>query len=82
MLSKQIGRGAGAAAGRRTAGRRSVRSGNPPVSASARGRTVRSSTRSQPMTSGERRHLAQVVACGLVFVLLVAAKLLLPGKME
>ena len=82
MLSKQIGRGAGAAAGRRTAGRRSVRSGNPPVSASARGRTVRSSTRSQPMTSGARRHLAQVVACGLVFVLLVAAKLLLPGKME
>lgn len=82
MLLKQIGRGAGVAARRRTAGRRTIRSGNPPVSGGVRNRPVRSSARSQPMTSGERRHLLQVVACGLAFVLLVAAKLLLPGKLD
>jgi len=33
-------------------------------------------------SAGERRHLAQLVICSCVFVLLVAAKLLLPGKMQ
>ena len=33
------------------------------------------------MSDGERFRLIRLVICGSVFVLLVAAKLLLPGKM-
>ena len=33
-------------------------------------------------SASERRHFAQLVICSGVFVLLVAAKLLLPGKMQ
>ena len=36
----------------------------------------------EPLNPRELRRLAQVVACGAAFVLLVAAKLLLPGRME
>ena len=35
----------------------------------------------ETLSPGERRHLVQLVACGSVFVLLVAVKLLLPGRM-
>ena len=35
----------------------------------------------ETLTPGERRHLIQLVACGSIFVLLVAVKLLLPGRM-
>ena len=36
----------------------------------------------RPLTAGEKRLLCQFVACGAIFVTLVAAKLLLPAKME
>ena len=36
--------------------------------------------RSQPVRPAERRHLFQLVACASIFVLLVAVKLLLPGR--
>ena len=44
----------------------------------------RSSVRQKevPMTSRERQRLIQLVICGSVFVLLVAVKLLLPGRMS
>ena len=35
----------------------------------------------ETLSPGEKRHLAQLVACGSIFVLLVAVKLLLPGRM-
>ena len=35
----------------------------------------------ETLSPGEKRHLAQLVACGGIFVLLVAVKLLLPGRM-
>ena len=35
-----------------------------------------------PLSARERQHLLQLVVCGTAFVLLVAAKLLLPEKME
>ena len=37
--------------------------------------------KNEPMGPRERLHLIQLVACGGIFVLLVAVKLLLPGKM-
>ena len=37
--------------------------------------------KSEPLSAKDLRRLAQLVACGGVFVLLVAAKLLLPAKM-
>ena len=36
----------------------------------------------ETLTPGERRHLIQLVACGSIFVLLVAVKLLLPGRID
>lgn len=69
MTSRQAGRRISTiAAERRTRGRRS----------SAR-RAVRRS--GEPLSPGERRRLIQLVACGGIFVLLVAVKLLLPGRM-
>ncbi len=51
----------------------------------ARRRTVRSGAgqrrRNEPLAAKDLRRLAQLVACGSVFVLLVAVKLLLPAKM-
>ena len=35
----------------------------------------------ETLSFGEKRRLAQLVACGSIFVLLVAVKLLLPGRM-
>ena len=35
----------------------------------------------ETLSPGEKRHLVQLVACGSIFVLLVAVKLLLPGRM-
>ena len=37
--------------------------------------------RRETLSFGEKRRLAQLVACGSIFVLLVAVKLLLPGRM-
>lgn len=49
---------------------------------SARGGTRQAGRRQDvPVSARERRRLAQLVACGTIFVLLVAAKLLLPTKM-
>ena len=36
----------------------------------------------EPLSPKERRRMAQVLCCGTIFVLLVAVKLLFPGKME
>lgn len=69
MTSRQAGRRISTiAAERRTRGRRS----------GAR-RAVRRS--GETLSPGERRRLIQLVACGGIFVLLVAVKLLLPGRM-
>lgn len=38
--------------------------------------------KNEPLRPGERRQLIQLVACGTIFVLLVAAKLMLPARME
>lgn len=38
--------------------------------------------KNEPLKPRELRHLAQLVACGSIFVALVAAKLLLPARME
>lgn len=38
--------------------------------------------KNEPLCARERRQLIQLVACGSIFVLLVAAKLLLPDRME
>ena len=38
--------------------------------------------KSSPLGPKDRRRLGQLVACGAIFVLLVAVKLLLPGKMD
>ena len=38
--------------------------------------------KSAPLGPKDRRRLGQLVACGAIFVLLVAVKLLLPGKMD
>lgn len=38
--------------------------------------------KNEPLRPRERRQLIQLVACGTIFVLLVAAKLLLPARME
>lgn len=67
MTSRQTGRRISAMTRRRRNGQ-SVRSGT-------RGK------RSESLTGRELRRLIQLVACGSIFVLLVAAKLLLPAKM-
>ena len=54
------------------------------ISAQSRRRNGRSSVRRkqrETLSAGDLRRLAQLVACGSIFVLLVAAKLLLPAKM-
>ena len=68
MTSRRTGRRAAAA--RRTG--RSARGGMPRA-----GRR-----KEEPLAPRERRQLVQLVICGGVFVLLVAAKLLLPGRMD
>ena len=61
----------------RQAGRRSVAEARRRKS----GRRVRQRGKNEALRPKERRQLIQLVACGSMFVLLVAVKLLLPGKM-
>lgn len=70
MTSRQAGRRIGTIAARR---RKQVR----------RRGGVRTQVRrkEEPLSAAERRLLVQLVACGGIFVLLVAVKLLLPGRM-
>ena len=71
MTSRQVGRRMSSiAAERKTVGRR-AKSGTRQVTR----------RKSEPLTWKEKRRLIQLVACGSIFVLLVAVKLLLPGKM-
>ena len=69
----------------RQAGRRigTVAAAHRPVHGKKRGgaRQAAGSRKSAPLSAKDRRRLAQLVACGAIFVLLVAVKLLLPGKM-
>lgn len=68
MTSRQAGRRIGTiAAQRRRQGRGGAR------------RAVR--RKEEPLSAGERRRLIQLAACAGIFVLLVAVKLLLPGRM-
>ena len=78
MIANEAGRGK-AIFRRRTAGRRTVRGQAGAFTASSPARRAR--RKNEPLSPGDRRRLLQLVACGTVFVLLVAAKLLLPGKM-
>ena len=83
MIADEVGRGK-AFSRRRTTGRRVVQGQagffpSPSRPSSSARRTGQ--RKSEPLSSGDRRHLLQLVACGMVFVLLVAAKLLLPDKM-
>lgn len=67
MTSRQAGKRIGSVAAEQK--RRSVR----------RGGTAK---RNEPLSPKERYQLIRVVACAMVFVLLVAAKLVLPARME
>ena len=70
----------------RQAGRRigTIAAEHRPVNRKKRGgaRQAAGSRKSAPLSPKDRRRLAQLVACGAIFVLLVAVKLLLPGKMD
>ena len=68
MTSRQAGQRIGTIAARRGGKRQ-------------RSRRQAAGQRSQPLRPVERRHLLQLVACASIFVLLVAVKLLLPGRM-
>lgn len=68
----------------RQAGRRigTIAAEHRPVNRKKRGGARQAGPRkSAPLSAKDRRRLAQLVACGAIFVLLVAVKLLLPGKM-
>ena len=68
----------------RQAGRRigTIAAQHRPVNRKKRGGARQAvSPKSAPLSAKDRRRLAQLVACGAIFVLLVAVKLLLPGKM-
>ena len=75
MAVRQTGRRVSTVSGSRT--RRGAEQRR--QSAPAAGRARRG--KRENLSPGERRHLVQLVACGSVFVLLVAVKLLLPGRM-
>lgn len=70
MTSRQVGRRIGTIAAQR---RKQVRRRNGARPAGRR--------REESLSAAERRLLVQLVACGGIFVLLVAVKLLLPGRM-
>lgn len=72
MAVRQTLKNSGTVASRRRMGRR-VKGGSV-----RRGGTADAS---RPLSPRERVHLVQLVACGGIFVLLVAVKLLLPGRM-
>ena len=69
MTSRQAGRRVNIMAARRGGKRQK-----------SAGRRRTAGRRSQPVRPAERRHLLQLVACASIFVLLVAVKLLLPGR--
>ncbi|MDO4316424.1 MAG: M23 family metallopeptidase [Oscillospiraceae bacterium] len=71
MTSRQAGRRIGTIAAERQRGR------------GKRGGARQAARRkNEPLRPRERRQLIQLVACGTMFILLVAAKLLLPARME
>lgn len=74
MAVRQTGRRVSTAAVQRQRGAEKRRS-KPAASNGAR------HGRREVLSSGEKRHLAQLVVCGSIFVLLVAVKVLLPGRM-
>ena len=74
MTLRQAGRRGTAAAARRRSGSRRTVSRRDDV-----GRGNR--RKEEPLRAGERRQLIQLMVCGGIFVLLVAAKFLLPGWM-
>lgn len=73
MTSRQTGRRIGTIAAEHRTVNRKKRGGV---------RQTAGSRKSAPLSQKDRRRLAQLVACGAIFVLLVAVKLLLPGKMD
>lgn len=74
MAARQMGRRVGTVSTRQRAAEKRRRS-----APAAPGRTRHG--KRETLSPGEKRHLAQLVACGSIFVLLVAVKLLLPGRM-
>ena len=70
MTSRQAGRRVSAM---RAVNKKRVRKGG--------SRQIKRAGKNEPLQPRERRQLLQLVVCGTIFVLLVAAKLLLPGKM-
>ena len=75
MTSRQAGRRIGTIAAEHRAGKQKRPGG-------ARQAAARPRSSSAPLSAKDRRRLAQLVACGAIFVLLVAVKLLQPGKMD
>ena len=73
MAVRQTGRRISTVSSRHPEQRRRSTPASPP-------RRTRNGKR-EALSPREKRHLAQLVACGSVFVLLVAVKLLLPGRM-
>ena len=74
MAIRQMGRRVSTVSARQRAAEKRRRS-----APAAPGRTRHG--KRETLSPGEKRHLAQLVACGSIFVLLVAVKLLLPGRM-
>ena len=74
MAARQMGRRVSTVSARQRAAETRRRS-----APAAPGRTRHG--KRETLSPGEKRHLAQLVACGSIFVLLVAVKLLLPGRM-
>lgn len=68
MTSRQAGKRIGSVAAEK---RKKVRQGS-----------VHRGKRSEPLSAKERSQLIRLVVCGSIFVLLVAAKLMLPARME
>ena len=74
MAARQMGRRVSTVSARQRAAEKRRRSA---PAAPGRARHGKRET----LSPGEKRHLVQLVACGSIFVLLVAVKLLLPGRM-
>ena len=81
MTSRQAGRRIGTISTARRNGTARRRS-EPPRQQGAGRRASPGRRTNEALKPQEYRRLAQLVACGSIFVLLVAAKLLLPAKME
>lgn len=85
MTSRQVGRRMSTIASERgkrqrakESRKRAAAAGRSPAAAGSRSGTGR---KDQPLSAREKRQLGQLVVCCIIFVALVAAKLLLPGKM-